>query len=425
MSEGKNTLWAFLAILAAVASLCSGFLARNKAEMGSLATAKPLGVGLLASTEKESETTEAEYFYEIAELLHQHYVEPVEIDQKMTSGAVKGMISSLLDPESNFYDPEPFKSFQASQGGNYGGIGVELDYRFNQSELKKLQDGKSDVDSLLLLPSVMISSVMPGSPAERAGLKTGDEIRIVQGKHLVTGQDIQELRNLQTLVTEKKATVEQLNELRDEIQDHAKNALTSAKARTLLTSGTQGEIQLTVRRAGKNMPFDVGRADTTVPAIDKNLDGRIGLRFFKGSALQVQQLAVESGMVFDLRNSGLGDFDEMERSLAKFLQAGPHGAIYTPDGIQVRPVNALTGTKGLVKVKLIVDESTIGAAATFAHILIGAGAAEIEGTLPPASSWVETQSLPDGSGYTLAIGKYSADTPKPKNQGNADSNKDK
>lgn len=411
MAEGKNTVWTFLVLVAAVGSLCAGFLARNKADMGSLASNKPLGVGLLASTDKQGETSEAEYFYEIAELLHQYYVEPVEVDQKMASGAVKGMVASLLDPESNFYEPEQFKTFQDSQSGNYSGIGVELDYIFNQSELKKLQDGKSDVDSLLLLPKVVISCVMPGSPAERAGLLPGDEIRIIQGKYLVTGQDIQELRDMQTKVTENKATVEQLNKLRDAVQDHAKNSVTSVKARTILTSGTEGEIQMTIRRNGKEMRFDVGRAQTAVPAIDKNLDGRIALRFFRGAAGQVQQLTVESGMVFDLRNSGNGNYDEMERSLAKFVSAGPHGAIYNADGKPVRPINALTGTEQKLKVTLIVDNSTIGAAATFAHILQASGVAQIQGTMPAESSWVEVQTLPDGSGYTLAIGKYSAQAP--------------
>ena len=409
MAEGKNTIWGFVVIAAAIGSLCFGYLARNKAEMGNLASKKPLGMGLLATTDKYAETTESEYFYELAELLKQHYVEPVEIDQKMASGAIRGMVTSLIDPESNFYDPDQFTAFQASLNGKYEGIGVELDYRYIPAELEKLQSGSSQTDSLLLLPKIVIASVMPGGPAEKAGLQAGDEVREVQGKYIVTGADIKELRDLQTAVTDKKATTEQLNTLRNDIQKRVENVISAPKVRNHLLSGTNGEIQLVVFRNGKEMPFNLIREVTKIDPVTPSTDGSTALRFFKDAPQLLEKTEIKDGMTIDLRNSGNGDYATMEKCLEKFIPAGTHGAIINAQGKSIRSIITKNGPTSAVKVTLLVDESTTGAAATFANILRAEGTATIKGDIPEEKSWVEIQTLPDGSGYTLAIGKYKAE----------------
>lgn len=411
MQEGKKTLIAIVVISSVIASACFGFIARTRAEMGSLATNKPIGVGLLASTDKFGETSESEYFYEVAELLRQKYVEPIKIDQKMASGAVRGMVSSLLDPESNFYDPDQFKEFLARQNGTYSGIGVELSYKYNQDELRKIQTGEEGGDPLLLLPAITIGSIMPGGPAEQAGLKVGDEIRKAQGKYIITGQDVKELRDLQTAVTEGKASVDDLKIMRDDIQNRVDNVLSVSKARDYLLSGTEGEIQLTIKRDGKEMTFDVPRQTTTVKSVIKNLDGTIALRFFQNAIPEIESLTIEDGLTFDLRNSGLGNYNEMERALSKFLPPGTYGGVINNANQVNRRITLIAGPEKAPNLTLIVDDSTTGAAATFARILASSGNAVLQGTLSDKSQWTEIQTLPDGSGYTLAIGSYSDSVP--------------
>lgn len=404
MADSKNTAWAFIAPIVCVAALAVGFLARNKAEMGSLASNKPVGVGIINDKHSFGELSESEFFYEVASLLKSNYVEPTEIDQKMASGAIRGMVGSLLDPDSIFYDKDQFDSFLATQRGNYSGIGVELEYRYDQAELKKLQGGSSGVDSLLLMPQILVASVLPGSPAEQAGLKTGDEFRQIAGKYIITGLDIKKLRDLQTAVTEKKADPSELQRYRDEISVWVKEVMPAGKIRDHLLSGTEGEVALKVKRNGELLSFDVPRRATTVkPIITTPTETQV--RFFEGAVAELSRTDFKGKTVLDLRNSGSGSFDEMERALGNFLPAGRYGSVVNGKAAP-KPINVVAGLKTPIYFTLLVDSSTHGASAVFAHILADSGNAMVQGTLPPTPSWIEIQKLTDGTGYTLATGKY-------------------
>ena len=81
------------------------------------------------------------------------YVEPVD-EKKLISDAISGMVSGL-DPHSQYLDQKTFKEFRESTGGRFVGIGIEM----------TMEDGL-----------VKVVSPIEGSPAFRAGLKTGDLI---------------------------------------------------------------------------------------------------------------------------------------------------------------------------------------------------------------------------------------------------------
>ncbi|HLK39924.1 MAG TPA: S41 family peptidase, partial [Polyangiaceae bacterium] len=86
------------------------------------------------------------------------YVDPVD-RAKLVDGAIKGMVAEL-DPHSSYMPPEEFASFQSDTEGEFGGIGVEVETRD---------------DRLIVLAPI------EGSPAERAGLRSGDVIVAVDG----------------------------------------------------------------------------------------------------------------------------------------------------------------------------------------------------------------------------------------------------
>jgi carboxyl-terminal processing protease len=81
------------------------------------------------------------------------YVEPVD-EKKLISDAIGGMVSGL-DPHSVYFDKTTFKEFREGTTGKFVGVGIEIG----------MEDGL-----------VKVVSPIEGSPAFRAGLKSGDLI---------------------------------------------------------------------------------------------------------------------------------------------------------------------------------------------------------------------------------------------------------
>jgi carboxyl-terminal processing protease len=81
------------------------------------------------------------------------YVEPVD-EKKLISDAIAGMVAGL-DPHSQYFDKKSFKEFRENTGGKFIGIGIEMG----------MEEGL-----------VKVVSPIEGSPAFRAGLKSGDLI---------------------------------------------------------------------------------------------------------------------------------------------------------------------------------------------------------------------------------------------------------
>jgi len=81
------------------------------------------------------------------------YVEPVD-EKKLISDAIGGMVSGL-DPHSQYFDKTSFKEFREGTTGKFVGVGIEIG----------MEDGL-----------VKVVSPIEGSPAFRAGLKSGDLI---------------------------------------------------------------------------------------------------------------------------------------------------------------------------------------------------------------------------------------------------------
>ncbi len=126
-----------------------------------------LGVSAFAVTNNQSEKRAETYrqldlFVDILSKAESNYV--TEIDSKEAiEAAINGMLASL-DPHSSYLDPEDFKDMQAQTSGEYGGLGIEV----------TAQDG-----------FVKVVSPMDGTPAFRAGIKSGDFLTAIDGKSIV------------------------------------------------------------------------------------------------------------------------------------------------------------------------------------------------------------------------------------------------
>ncbi len=90
--------------------------------------------------------------------------------EKVQESIYKGILDSLDDPYSVYYTKEEYSEMMETNSGQYSGIGAYISQNTENGELS-------------------ISRPMPGSPAEKAGMLSGDVIIEVNGENVV-GQDI-------------------------------------------------------------------------------------------------------------------------------------------------------------------------------------------------------------------------------------------
>lgn len=135
--------------------------------MGKLKQAGLLSAGLLGGilislqfsvmAEKEARTSlpieELRTLAEVFNAIKIGYVEPIE-DKTLINNAISGMLSNL-DPHSTYLDVDAYKDLQVSTQGEFGGLGIEV----------AMEDGL-----------VKVVSPIEDTPADRAGVKTGDLI---------------------------------------------------------------------------------------------------------------------------------------------------------------------------------------------------------------------------------------------------------
>jgi carboxyl-terminal processing protease len=102
------------------------------------------------------------------------YVEAVD-EKKLINDAIGGMVAGL-DPHSQFFDKKTFKEFREGTSGRFVGVGIEIG----------MEDGL-----------VKVVSPIEGSPAFRAGLKSGDLITKIDDsfvKGLTMDQAVKKMR---------------------------------------------------------------------------------------------------------------------------------------------------------------------------------------------------------------------------------------
>ncbi len=127
---------------------------------------------------------------DVMQLVKEQYVEPVD-DKTLLKGAMRGMLGNL-DPHSDFLDKSEFGDLQDMTSDQYNGIGIDVDVG---------DDGL-----------VEVVSPIDGSPAARAGVRSGDEILEVNG----TSTDGLSLDQVSALLQGKPGTSVDLTLLPDD-----------------------------------------------------------------------------------------------------------------------------------------------------------------------------------------------------------------
>lgn len=95
-------------------------------------------------------------FWKVWDILASSYFDKTKLNpRKMVYGAIGGMVASLGDPYTVFLTPEDNKIVQEDLNGSFEGVGIQIGFKGTQ---------------------LVVISPLPGSPAEKAGVKAGDFI---------------------------------------------------------------------------------------------------------------------------------------------------------------------------------------------------------------------------------------------------------
>ncbi|MGB2761987.1 MAG: S41 family peptidase [Minisyncoccales bacterium] len=95
-------------------------------------------------------------FWEVYNTLKEKYVNPEDFDhEEIIYGAISGMVESLGDPYTVFFNPEEAKIFEEDVKGIFEGVGMEIGIR---------KEG------------LTVIAPLEGTPAQKAGLRPGDKI---------------------------------------------------------------------------------------------------------------------------------------------------------------------------------------------------------------------------------------------------------
>ncbi len=121
------------------------------------------GLGLVATWRTPAVAAESTYenlkvFAEIMSLVQNYYVEE-KTSKELTEGAIHGLLR-VLDPHSAYMDRDSYSARKQETEGQFGGLGIEITIRDNY---------------------VVIVSPIEDTPAERAGLVSGDKIIKIDG----------------------------------------------------------------------------------------------------------------------------------------------------------------------------------------------------------------------------------------------------
>ena len=152
-------------------------------------------------------------FWKVWDKLEAKYLDKESLDyQKMVYGAISGLVSSLGDPYTFFLPPSENKESKDDLRGDFEGVGIQIGYNKEKR--------------------IVVVAPLAGTPAEKAGVKSGDIIlRIVDEKNKV---------------------------------DKETSEMTLSEAVQLIRGPKGTKVKLSLLREGKEEPFEVELVRDTI-----------------------------------------------------------------------------------------------------------------------------------------------------------------
>jgi carboxyl-terminal processing protease len=298
---------------------------------------------------------------EVLDTLHRAYYRSVSSNQLLNKG-LGGMVASLNDPFSRYYDPAAYRAFLQQSNPHLSGIGIDV-----------VPNPKG----------LTVVDVFPGSPAARAGIQHGDMITSVDGTKL---------------------------------------AGHSAAFDSRLIRGRPGtRVSLKVMRDGRALSFSIIRARLAVPVASGKIVTYHGIRigdmrlttFSSGSGAQLRSAVAKAlhqharALILDLRENGGGLLDEAVNVASIFI---PDGTIVTTRGrAQPTQVFAAKGNAIAPRIPMVVlvDHNTASASEIVTGALRDRGRATVVGTRTYGKGvFQEILPLSNGGALDITVGEY-------------------
>jgi carboxyl-terminal processing protease len=298
-------------------------------------------------------------FEDVVSLVTQNYVEPVNVDKVMT-GAMRGLAEGL-DADSAYLTPDQVKSFDADRQPSAGTIGLELTRGYY----------------------LRVVSARDGSPAARAGLRTGDYVRAINNAPT---------RNLSAL-----------------------------EGMRMLRGPVGSKVTLTVLRGSTTDPREIPLVREAPPATD--VTSRIhspGIGYVRVAAFgqgvgdRVEQAVATlarggaQSVIVDLRDTAEGRLEDGIAAARPFV---PAGKTLSSRETKAGKDSVVTTSNGDGKITtplvMLTTNGTSGAAELFAAALVDNKRATLVGEHTLGRAGVQRLvKLPDGSGLYMTYARY-------------------
>lgn len=250
-----------------------------------------LGGTLVASrqqpTSAELSLEKAHLFAEVMERVKRDYVEPLD-DDALLEAAIRGMVADL-DIHSAYLDAREYQDIRVSTTGNYTGVGLEVSTRDDE---------------------ILVVSPIDDSPAQRAGIRSGDTIVAIDGATVAEDGLRETIRRLRGR-SGSKVSITVVRQPEDEVHvfDLRRESIHVMSVRHELLDPTIGYVRIS--------QF----TDSTAPELAEAIDAMVDELAHDGDSLR--------GLIVDLRNNPGGILDAAVDVSDLFLDAG---VIVSADG---------------------------------------------------------------------------------------------
>jgi carboxyl-terminal processing protease len=317
------------------------------------------GLDGVRASNNDGSYRQLQVYSEVLSRVRSEYVEEPNIPA-VTDGALHGLLESL-DSNSSYLTPTEFKEYKSNQTEAKGEIGAAVSKRFGYAA---------------------VISVIPGGPADKAGIQAGDIFEAIEGKS-TREMSLAEIHNL--------------------LQGQPGSNLNVAVVRA-----RRAEPQKTViTRDIVNMP----------PVADKMVEDGIGYvqvdAFNKGKAQEIAakvralQKSGAKKLILDLRNCAEGDEAEGIAVANLFLNHGTitylQGQKYPREAFNADASKAITN----LPLAVLVNKGTAGAAEVVAAAILENARGDVIGDKTFGDGSVQKViPLNDGSALILSIAKY-------------------